>query len=94
VNQQVTVQDQFPPPGNITVLNTAFLCNPAAKKHGTRSVRIKHPRHHLVCYTITPLQFPAGQRPVRQLRNQFGQRQVTVIERRILCVPSRKSVAQ
>jgi hypothetical protein len=87
VNQQVVVQDQWGG-GNITVLNAALLCNPAVKKHGTRTFQIKHPRHHLVCYTTTTSQeaVPA------QFRNQFGQWQLNATQRFLLCVPTQKTV--
>jgi hypothetical protein len=92
VNEQVVVQDQFPQNGNLTVLRASLVCNPAAKKHGNLTFQIQHPNQHLVCYTTTTFQFPTGQRPVPRLRNQFGQRQLTVAQRFLLCVPSRKTV--
>jgi hypothetical protein len=91
INQPVTVQDQFAG-GNVTVQKAALLCTPAAKKHGNRTFQVKHPRAHLVCYTITKFQFPTGGRPVIQIKNQFGARQMTVIERSLLCVPSKKQI--
>jgi hypothetical protein len=97
VNQAVTVQDQFsafvpPPSANVLVQRAALLCNPAVKKHGTRTFEVKHRGAHLVCYTITKFQFPTGQRPVAQLRNQFGQFKMTATERSLLCAPSKKQV--
>jgi hypothetical protein len=92
VNQQVVVQDQFPQNGNLTVLRASLVCNPAVKKHGNRTFQVRHPNQHLVCYTTTTFQFPTGQRPMPQLRNQFGQRQLAVAQRFLLCVPSRKTV--
>lgn len=91
VNQPVQVRDQFSQqPQQITVLNAVLICNPAAKKHGTRTFQIQHPNQHLVCYTTTTA---APQPPVAlQLRNQFGQRQLNVTQRFLLCVPSRKTV--
>jgi len=91
VNQQVTVQDQFGGAfgqPNVGVLNAAFICNPAVKKHGTRTVQIKHPSQHLVCYTTTTAQ---GNVNV-QLQNQFGPRQLLANQRFMLCVPSQKTV--
>jgi hypothetical protein len=91
VSQLVHVRDQFTQqPLQIHVQTAALICNPAAKRHGTRTFQIQHPAQHLVCYTIAPsnLQPPVGV----QLRNQFGPRGLTAGRRLLLCVPSRKTV--
>ncbi len=91
IDQQVSVKDQWSG-GGVVVQKAVLICNPAAKTHGYTTFPILHPNQHLVCYTISPFQFPTGQGPVVALRNQFGGRQFTATVRFMLCVPSTKTI--
>jgi len=79
------LSDQFQDTTN-RVVRPIALCNPVTKRHGDIVTPIKHPDDHLVCYSITPVDF-SGQ---AQIRNQFQAAVFGIKAADILCVPSKK----
>ena len=78
-----------------TLLAPFLFCAPAKKTRipPTVELPIQDPLSHLVCFNINPLgpppQIPGGFAPIR---NQFGQDQLLLGNRRAVCLPAMKEV--
>lgn len=88
IDDRVKLVDQFRRYKRIRVLDPVMHCNPAAKTHGSKTTKVKHPDAHLVCYAIK-------QRTLKQPRrrwtvNQFERRYIRAKTASMLCVPSTK----
>jgi hypothetical protein len=84
----VGLRDQFQQAPARLVGRPVLLCNPTIKVHNNNTFPINHPKEHLVCYRVTPVQFSV----VVLAQNQFANGQLTVQNPNMLCVPSRKRI--
>jgi len=87
IQRPAYLRDQFHPE-QVRVNNPVLLCNPVKKQHNGAVTEVRHPDHHLVCYTKTPRQFVN----TRDFRNQFESSQLITIASDLLCVPSKKAI--
>jgi hypothetical protein len=86
----VGLRDQFLQAPARLVGKPVLLCNPTIKVHGPNTFPINHPKEHLVCYKVTPVDFSI----VVQAVNQFANGQLTIQDPKMLCVPSRKRILE
>jgi hypothetical protein len=87
--REVVLEDQFDKrldrKETAVVQRPMFFCNPVRKN----DEEIKGSKNHLACYLVTSDEgFPS---PLRvNVKNQFGENILTVVESHMLCVPSEK----
>ena len=86
ISREFTYENQFEA-GSDATLAPAYLCNPAEKTTESGVTPIRKPTEHLVCYfvrfgTTTELSLVAF--------DQFGQWNIALQSRKMLCVPSLK----
>jgi hypothetical protein len=81
----VTLRDQFDTTAGTSarVLKPLFLCNPTAKN----GEPLYEPTGHLACYRLKPKK---SERTVA-IRNQFGQKSITIKKSTMLCLPTEKN---
>lgn len=89
VKEAVQLKDQFHTALiQVQVGKPKIFCNPARKKHGDNTFRIKNPDAHLLMYQIG---VAAAQTLTIQVKNQFGEKRLKVYEpATYLAVPTKK----
>ncbi len=88
LNVKVVLSDQFQTSPSLVVASPVVLCNPTLKIHKGVTTNVMHPKAHLVCYNVTPVQFTKNIGTV----NQFRSEKPTVKTADLLCVPSKKRI--
>ena len=83
----MTLKDQFGTRPAKTV-RLVMICNPVRKQRGSTVTKIRRPREHLACYSITETRRMLARRVV--LRNQFERPRLRAVRIRWLCLPSLK----
>ncbi len=83
----VVLRDQFTR-GDARVTQLVSFCNPVRKSYRRTVAKIKRPKVHLACYSITD---GGAFKPLNVLvRNQFGVRRMRPLRAETLCLPSSK----
>lgn len=87
-NATVSLKDFLNSAPNVVVGKPVLLCNPTIKVHNDKQYDIQHPKAHLVCYKLKPLQY-AG---VVNTIDQFRAEALPISNPGMLCAPSLKKI--
>jgi hypothetical protein len=87
VERSVVLKDQFGSDPKVKIGKTSFFCVPVLKKHKEKTCQIINEKAHITIYAIEPMKECGLEKGVR---DQFGERKLSIVKSEMLGVPTAK----